>query len=73
MKGDGVKFYATGFATVPVHFPEARTVCAQCPYITRRYGVRYECLLSGEHLLYPEDCRGNECPVVFPEFEKEEI
>lgn len=72
MKGDGVKFYTTGFATVPVHFPEARTVCAQCPYITRRYGVRYECLLTGEHLLYPEDCRGNECPVVFPELEKEE-
>lgn len=69
---DGVACYTTGWATVPVSFPEDRTVCAQCPYITRRYGVRYECLLTGERLLYPEDGRGNVCPVVFPEPDKEE-
>lgn len=70
MRTDGVTYYTTGCATVPVPFPEDRTVCAQCPYITRRYGVRYECLLTGEHLLYPTDCRGNQCPVVFPEKEE---
>lgn len=63
----GVSWYTTGYAIVPVPFPEGRTVCAHCPYITRRYGIRFECQLTGEQLLYPDSVRGNQCPVVFPE------
>jgi hypothetical protein len=64
-KSSGVSYYTTGQATIAVPFPEDQTVCAQCPYVTRRYGLRYECLLTMEHLLYPDTCRGNTCPVTF--------
>lgn len=66
-KSTGVRWYTSGYATVPVHFPEGRTVCQYCPYITRQYGLRHACRLTDEILLYPESERGERCPVIFPE------
>lgn len=66
---NGVSWYTTGTATIPVHFPEDRTVCAFCPYLTRVYGVRHQCKLTDEMLLYPESSRGHDCPVKFDEKE----
>lgn len=66
----GISYYTTGTASFAVHFPENKTICAQCPFITRRYGVRYECVITNEHLLYPEHCRGNECPITFEEVQE---
>lgn len=68
-KENGVRFYTRGTACIPVHFPEDQTVCAQCPFVTRKYGLRWECLLTLEQLLYPSDSRGNRCPVMFEENE----
>jgi hypothetical protein len=63
----GVNYYTVGKATFNVPFPEDWCVYGQCPYITRKYGVGWECLLTQEHILYPDECRGNQCPVEFEE------
>lgn len=64
----GVEFYTHGHATVPVHFPENRVVCQYCPYCRNEDSLkRWKCLLTGEYLLYPFDCRGNDCPVILDE------
>lgn len=61
-----VSYYATGTATVKVHFPNGMTVCQWCPYIQYREGLkRHQCMLTGEFLPYPFDGRGNDCPVEF--------
>lgn len=71
-KGEGVSFYTKGSATLPVFFPEDKTVCQWCPYVRTEDSLkRHKCLLTGEYLVYPFTSRGNECPVVFEEEEHE--
>lgn len=61
-----VRFYTTGTATIPVHFPNGMTICQWCPYLRWHDGLRrHQCALTNEFLPYPFDCRGNECPVIF--------
>lgn len=63
----GVSYYTFGVARFPVPFPEGRTICAYCPHLTRVYGMRHQCRITDEILLYPETQRGERCPVEFDE------
>ena len=66
MTGNGVSNYTTGLASLPVPFPEDKTVCQWCPFVRTEDSLkRHRCLLTGEYLPYPFTSRGNECPVVF--------
>ncbi len=67
----GVGWYTRGYATVPVFFPEDKTVCQWCPYVRNEDSLkRHRCLLTGEYLPYPFTSRGNECPVIFEQKEE---
>lgn len=59
----GVTWYTSGTAVITAYFPEDKVTCSNCRYITRRHGLRYECLLTDEILLYPDEGRGNVCPI----------
>ena len=58
-----VTHYATG--RLPVHFPNGEVCCRLCPLLTWRKNIRYECLMTGELLLYPDHTTGNFCPIQF--------
>lgn len=74
MKREGVSYYTHGTATLPVFFPEDKTVCQWCPYVRTEDSLkRHRCLLTGEYLVYPFTSRGNECPVVFEEDENGKV
>ena len=67
----GVLYYTSGYATVPVHFPGDKTTCNWCFYARNEDSLkRHRCLLTGEYLPYPFTARGNECPIVFDEKEE---
>lgn len=67
----GVKYYTFGTAEFRVSFPENRTTCNFCWYCRHREGMkRYECVLTDEILLYPFDCRGQECPITLDDREE---
>lgn len=69
-KREGVSFYTKGSVTLPVFFPEDKTVCQWCPFVRTEDSLkRCRCQLTGEYLVYPFTSRGNECPVVFEEEE----
>lgn len=71
---NAVLYYTTGTATVPVHFPENRTVCQWCPFVRTEDSLkRHRCQLTGEYLVYPFTSRGNECPVIFEEENIEKV
>lgn len=61
-----VTWYKTGYATIPVSFPNGQCTCNLCPFV--RFDEphrRHRCVLTDEYLLFPFDGRGNLCPVVF--------
>ena len=65
-KTEGVSYYTTGTATIPVPFPEDMTVCQWCPFVRNEDSLkRHRCLLTDEYLPFPFTSRGNMCPVEF--------
>lgn len=67
----GVEYYTQAHGTVVVYFPEDKTVCQWCPFAKNEDSLkRHRCILTGEYLLYPFTCRGNECPLVIDEGRK---
>lgn len=70
---NGVSYYTRAHGTVSVFFPENRTVCQWCPYVRNEDSLkRHRCLLTGEYLVYPFTERGNECPLIIEEGDKDE-
>lgn len=68
-----VLWYSKGHATVKVSFPEDKIVCQWCPFCRNEDSLRrWKCLLTGEYLVYPFHCVGNECPVIIDETRKED-
>lgn len=71
MTENHVRYYTTGVAILPVHFPEDRTVCQWCPFVRCDESLkRCRCLLTLEYLPYPFTSRGDQCPVTFSDKEE---
>lgn len=63
----GVKFYKTGIAHVPVHFPNGEVTCFNCKYMYRDSAGRDKCELTGELIPFSHTERGQQCPITFEE------
>lgn len=59
---NGVNEYISG--TLTVHFVD-KVTCQQCPLLEWRHGIRHQCEMTGEIILYPKDEVGRLCPIDF--------
>lgn len=67
---DGVRYYTTGKAIVPVHFPEDQVICRWCPFCRSEQDLnRYWCRLTNSMIYAPNECILPDCPI---EFEKDD-
>lgn len=66
---NGIAWYETATATVPVHFPEGHIACQYCKLFCRyEEGFkRYSCRLTDEWLIDPMHNIGFDCPLKFKE------
>lgn len=64
---NGVPWYTSGVAHVPIHFPEDKVCCSNCVPFCRYEEAfrRYSCRATGEQLLYPNTTVGLQCPIQF--------
>lgn len=68
-QANGVPWYTSGVAHVPIHFPEDKVCCFNCiPFCRYEEAFRrYSCRATGEQLLYPGTTIGAQCPIQFKE------
>ena len=67
---NGVSFYTTGYAIIPVKWSENDVCCHWCKFIRKSYGLdRKECMLT-DSIIYNEAMICPDCPIQFEEEEK---
>lgn len=69
---DGVGWYTSGEARIPIFFPEDKVCCSNCIIFCRYEDAfrRYSCRATGEQLLRPWDGVGGRCPIIFEKLEE---
>ena len=65
---NGVSYYTSGKAVIPVHFPEDKVCCQYCMFCRTESELnRFWCRLTNEMIYNPAAGIRDSCPVVFEE------
>ena len=71
----GVLYYATGYATIPVHFPNGQVQCNFCPSCNKNDKDAWRCMYLGGQAFAPADGKNGilyNCPIEFEELERKD-